>query len=185
MLPHLEEYILRYPNRRLVLIEKRNTLAEAFLLSIANHWDNVIFMNNEIILMSSTSLKKILLISHINNKIVTNERLVYSIFSEYKLEETNQHFSMAIIFDCDFSSLSINLKIPQFINWHLNTISMCLDSISYIKDCIRKYNNNLISCQEIESSLLHLGISLKEKNKNLIDSFYEKYNNDFFKTDIL
>lgn len=185
MSPDIDEYTLNFPNRRFVLIEKRNKLAELFLFSVAINWDSVIFMNNDIILMRSDSLRKILLIAHSQKIKVTNDNKLFSIFSEYNEEGTDKKFNMAIIVDYDFSDLLKNLKIPQFINWNLRTISMCLDSIPHIQNHMKQYNNNLNNYKEIESSLIMLGIELKNQNKNLINSYYEKYNNDFFETPIL
>ena len=111
MLPHLEEYILNYPNCRFVFIEKRNKLAEILINSFGDNWNNVIFL-------VSDKLKKFVLIAYSTKKIIKKQG--FNIFSNFLDETTDDQLNMTIVFDYDFSSLSKTLKIPKFINWYLS-----------------------------------------------------------------
>ncbi len=114
MLPHLEEYILNYPNCRFVFIEKRNKLAEILINSFGDNWNNVIYMDNDVIFLVSDKLKKFVLIAYSTKKIIKKQG--FNIFSNFLDETTDDQLNMTIVFDYDFSSLSKTLKIPKFIN---------------------------------------------------------------------
>lgn len=185
MLPHLEEYILSYPNCRFVFIEKRNKLAEMLLNSFGDNWNNVIYMDNDVIFLVSDKLKKFVLIAY-STKRITNKQ-GFNIFSNFLDERTDGQLNMTIVFDYHFYSLSKTLKTPQFINWYLSMSVMCLKKIKNIKEHMKNYNNNVdtFDYKYIETSILLIGIFLKEQSENLTNSYYEKSNDEFFETPIL
>ncbi len=181
MLPHLEEYILNYPNCRFVFIEKRNKLAEILINSFGDNWNNVIYMDNDVIFLVSDKLKKFVLIAYSTKKIIKKQG--FNIFSNFLDETTDDQLNMTIVFDYDFSSLSKTLKIPKFINWYLSISVMCLETIKQIKEHMKNYNTNIdtFDYKYIETSLLSIGILLKKQSENLANSYYENNNIDFFK----
>ena len=181
MLPHLEEYILNYPNCRFVFIEKRNKLAEILINSFGDNWNNVIYMDNDVIFLVSDKLKKFVLIAYSTKKIIKKQG--FNIFSNFLDETTDDQLNMTIVFDYDFSSLSKTLKIPKFINWYLSISVMCLETIKQIKEHMKNYNTNIdtFDYKYIETSLLSIEKLLKKQSENLANSYYENNNIDFFK----
>ena len=181
MLPHLEEYILNYPNCRFVFIEKRNKLAEILINSFGDNWNNVIYMDNDVIFLVSDKLKKFVLIAYSTKKIIKKQG--FNIFSNFLDETTDDQLNMTIVFDYDFSSLSKTLKIPKFINWYLSISVMCLETIKQIKEHMKNYNTNIdtFDYKYIETSLLSIGILLKKQSENLANSYYENNNIDCIK----
>jgi hypothetical protein len=161
-------------------VEKRNELAEIFVNSIeSGGWKDVIYVDNNVLIMANEESKKIMLIAHtVKDKIETGN--VFNIFSSYTLEDRDVSFHISIIFDVEYSQISRHFKIPKFINWYLSTVSMYMEAIKPIKELMKKYNTENPDYVEIERETISIRMNLQEKNKKLTDSLYEKSNKEFF-----
>jgi hypothetical protein len=180
MQKHLTEYVICQPHHRFVLVEKRNELAEIFISSIeSSGWTDVIYADNDVLIMANEKSKQIMLIAHtISDKIESGN--VFNFFSAYTLEDSNINFHMSIIFDVEYNLISQHFKIPEFINWYLSTVSMCMKAVKPIKELMKKYNTENSNYREIEKETISIRMNLQENNKKLTDSLYEKSNKEFF-----
>lgn len=170
MIKHLEQYITNQPNTRFVLVEKRYKPFEYFIKSIETvNWD-VIFADRDVIFIKNDRTKSINLITH-SQSLIENSG-IYHQFSKYMLTE-NIHLYVLIVFTEEFKEISTHFRISQFIQYYTIIESMCLQSISAIKELMKKNNNKSISYQCFEKKIVAIRMSLQYKQNKIMKSFYK------------
>lgn len=173
MLKHLQEYIIHQPHHKFVFIEKRNECAEA-LFSFLNikGWENIIYYDNYVTLTINESFNRIMLITHSTIKIENNK--VFSYFDSFYKEGEEKKLYIGILISIDYSEKSKQFKIPEFINWFLSAVSICLNSISRVKEFMKNYNKGISNYTETEKEFLLIEKLLHSNIENLEKSINEE-----------
>ena len=173
MLKHLQEYIIHQPHHKFVFTEKRNECAEALFNSLnKTGWKNVIYYDNYVTLATNEKYKRIILITHSTMEIENNK--VFSLFDSFKKEDEDIKIYCGILISIDYSEKSKQFKIPEFINWFLSTVSICLNYINRVKIFMKNYNKGTLNYIETGKEFLSIEKSLQKDVDNLEKSIYEE-----------
>jgi hypothetical protein len=177
---HLEEYFIKEPQHRYVLLEKRIKPVEFFINSIKDAgWEDIVFFEKNLVLITNERTKQILLLSCSENEIFKNVNN-FTLFSTYNLGYETKNIYVSLIFDIRYGEITKNFKIPDFIKWYISSISTCKYHIKTIKEILKNFENGYINSKEIETKFMETRLILETKNKELTNFFYNKNIEDFF-----
>ncbi len=177
---HLEEYFIKEPQHRYVLLEKRILAVEYFVHSIKESgWEDIVFYDKNLVLITNDKTRQILLVSCSKNEIFKSVN-TFSLFSSDDFECETKNIYISVIFNVSYGQITKNFKIPDFIKWYTSTISTCKNHTKTIKKILKDFENRRINHKELESKISKTKLILETENEELTNSFYEKNIEDFF-----